>query len=51
MSPSPSIANCAFSPASAAARREERGNSSLMGASKFFATDTMTGVQKTQKMS
>jgi hypothetical protein len=28
-----------------------RGNSSLMGASKDFATVTMTGVKKTQKMS
>lgn len=46
MSPSPSMAKLG-----AAALRASRGKSSLMGASKFLATLTMTGVQNTQKMS
>ena len=37
--------------APAAAASRARGKSSLMGASKFLATDTMTGVANTQKMS
>mmetsp|Transcript_47323 Transcript_47323/g.120773 ORF Transcript_47323/g.120773 Transcript_47323/m.120773 type:complete len:308 (+) Transcript_47323:499-1422(+) len=44
MSPSPSMLNCNESTG-------PRGNRSLMGASNDLATDTITGVQNTQKMS
>ena len=46
MSPSPSMAKAGFP----SGCRPPRGNSSLMGPSKFLATDTITGVQKTQKL-